>query len=124
MQLRARGKVFVTGKGPSTRYHLTSASEVPKLRSRLLHEVIALKLIRDPSLIDRARDRLDRLRKSNPAARRYHERWRELLSGPRPALLRAITEDSEAASDLRKESPLTTLLDPRERQRVLQRLYG
>jgi hypothetical protein len=120
--LRMRGQVVVIGKGPATRYHVAAPSDLPKLRSRLLHEAVALKLVRDPGLVERAQDRLDRLRKSNPSARRHHDRWRELLAGPPAALLRAITEDSEAASDLRKQSPLTTLLDSREREHVLERL--
>ena len=46
----------------------------------------------------------------------------DLIAGPRTTLLRALTEDSEAAAELRKESPFTTLLAPDERKRVLQRL--
>jgi hypothetical protein len=124
IELRARGKVVVEGRGRATRYHLASGNERPRLRSRLLHEAVALKLVRDPTLIDRARARLAKLRETNPSARAYHQRWSELLAGPREALFRALTEDSESAADLRKESPFTTLLKPDERSRILQRLHS
>jgi hypothetical protein len=124
LDLRARGKVLVEGRGPATRYHLVSGNELPKLRSRLLHEAVALKLVRNPSLIDHAQQRLERLRSTNPSAHRYHARWRALLAGPQTALLRAMTEDSDSAADLRQESPFSTLLTPRERERVFKRLHA
>lgn len=122
LRLRAQGRVVVEGRARATRYHLASGTEAPKLRSRLLHERVAVKLVRDPGLIERAKARLDKLRSTNPSARRYHARWAELLAGPPEALLRALGEDSEAAADLRKESPFTTLLDRQERESVLGRL--
>jgi hypothetical protein len=50
----------------------------------------------------------------------YHDRWEALLDGPLPALLRTITENSEQAEALRKESPFTVLVTPRERRRVFE----
>lgn len=123
LELRARGQVIAEGKGRSTRYHLASGNELPKLRSRLLHQAVAIKLVRDPSLVERARHRLVKLRDTNPSARRYHSRWSDLLAGPPEALLKALSEDSEAAADLRQESPFTTLLEPKERERVFKRLH-
>jgi hypothetical protein len=123
LDLRARGKIVVQGGGRSTRYLLAAGNELPRLRSRLLHEAVAFKVVRDPSLIDKARERLSKLRDTNRSAQRYHARWNELLCGPPEALLRTLTEDSEVAADLRKESPFTTLLAPRERERVLRRLH-
>jgi len=121
--LRAQGRVIADGQARATRYLLVNSMELPKLRSRLLHERVAVKLVNDPALIERARSRLEKLRGTNPSARRYHARWAELLGGPREALLRTLSEDSEAAAELRKESPFTTLLEPRERARVLRRLH-
>jgi len=124
LDLRARGKLIAQGKGRATRYLLASGNELPKLRSRLLHEAVAHKLIRQPGLLALAQSRLEKLRASNPSARRYHSRWSELISGPRTELLRALTEDSDSAADLRQESPFSTLLATDERKRVLQRLGG
>ena len=122
IDLRARGIIVAQGRGRATRYALATGNELPKLRSRLLHQAVALKLIRNPGLLQLASGRLDKLRAANPSARRYHARWNDLIAGPRATLLRALTEDSEAAADLRKESPFTSLLAPDERKRVLQRL--
>ena len=121
-ELRASGEVVVVGRGPATRYQIATGSDLSRLRSRLLHEAVAMKLLRRPDLVDRATNRLALLRKSNPSARRHHDRWRDLLAGPRTALLRAMTENSDSASDLRKESPMTVLLDPKERERALSQL--
>jgi len=41
-----------------------------------------------------------------------------LLDGPLPALLRTMTEASEQADALRKESPFTVLVTPAERRRI------
>jgi len=122
--LRAAGKVVVRGLGPATRYHVASGNELPKLRSRLLHEHVARKLVREPDLVERARVRLAFLQSKNPSARAYHRRWMELIEGPRDALLRALSEDSESAADLRQESPFSTLLAPSEREQVLGQLGG
>lgn len=122
LDLRARGKVVVEGRARSTRYRLASGNALPELRSRLLHEAVARRLVRDPALLDRASKRLERLRSLNPSARRYHDRWQSLIAGPRENLLRTLGEDSEASADLRQESPFTTLLDRAERERVLHQL--
>jgi hypothetical protein len=50
----------------------------------------------------------------------YHDRWEDLLDGPLPALLRTMTETSEQADALRKESPLTVLVTPEERRWVFE----
>ena len=66
------------------------------------------------------RERLNKLRAVNPHGRVYHDRWEALLDSPLPTLLRAITESSEQAETLRKESPLTILVTPEERRRVFE----
>lgn len=110
-------------QSPCSLRRIDESLELPTcLRSRQLHQAVAHKLIRDPGLLEFASARLDKPRAANPSARRYHARWNDLIAGPRTNRLRALTEDSESAADLRKESPFTTLLAPDERKRVLQRL--
>jgi hypothetical protein len=92
------------------------------LRSRRLHETVAARLRRDPCLIAAARARLDLLREVNPHGRIYHDRWQDLLDGPLPAVLRMLTEDSEIADAMRKESPFTALVTPADRRHVLESL--
>lgn len=119
--LRARGSVIVEGRARATRYHSTVRND-GALRSRRLHEVAARRLLREPGLLDIARARLDELRTVNPHGRVYHDRWHELISAPRERLLKAMTEDSEAADALRKESPFTILVPAKDRRRVFQAL--
>jgi hypothetical protein len=117
--LRARGAVTKSGSARSTRYYLTGGRiAAAELRSRLLHERVAERLVRRPELKAQAIKRLDVLRKVNPSGRRYHERWAELLESDMPRLLRAMTEDSEQAAVLRRESPFTILYDPEQRRRM------
>lgn len=122
-RLQARGLVLAEGQARSRRYHwIGGRSGLTALRQRRLHEMIALKLIDQPELIEKARRRLARIARSNAAGRPYHERWLELLEGPRHGLLRKMTEDSEEAELLRKESPFTALVDGDERRELFQKL--
>lgn len=121
-RLRQCGQVTVEGYGRATRYHAVGQQNRATLRSRRLHESVAARLRRDPRLIATARARLNLLRQVNPHGRVYHDRWQALLEGPLPAVLRMLTEDSEAADAMRKESPFTVLVTPAERRRVLESL--
>jgi hypothetical protein len=118
--LRARGAVTMEGHARATRYHARARTDVAALRSRRMHESVAKLLIRDPSLRTRALQRLAKLREVNPHARRYHDRWHELLQGPLVETLRIMTEYSEMADALRKESPLSVLVTPGERKRIFE----
>ena len=116
--LRLRGVLTVAGCGRATRYHSAVGTTPADLRSRRLHESAARRLVGNPDLREQVRARLGQLRRVNPHGRVYHDRWQELIDGPLPRLLRAMTEDSEQADALRKESPLTTLVGPAERRRA------
>lgn len=118
--LRSRGLLTVQGRGRATRYYSAARTDPVARRSLRLHESVARRLARDPALREQARARLEQLRDVNPHGRIYHDRWEHLLDGPLPRLLRVMTEDSETADDLRKESPLTILVGPAERQRAFQ----
>lgn len=120
--LRGRGQVVAEGRGRATRYHAASRHDIGALRSRRFHESVASHLRREPALVEHARVRLAFLREINPHGRVYHDRWQELIDGPLPRLLRTLTEDSEAADALRKESPFTVLVRPTERRRILAEL--
>lgn len=116
--LRAEGHIAVEGRGRATRYHASTRNDVAALRSLRLHQCAARRLAGDPDLRRVARERLLRLRRVNPHGRVYQDRWGALLDGPMPALLRAMTEVSEQADALRKESPFTVLVTPAERRRI------
>jgi len=116
--LRAQGALIREGKARATRYHARHRIDLPVLRSRRMHESVARRLLREPALRLQALERLDKLRAVNPHGRRYHDRWFELLQGPLPDVLRVMTEHSEAADALRKESPMSALVLPAERKRI------
>lgn len=106
---------------PGPRYHLVGGRiGVAELRSRLLHEQVAKQLLRDPRLKGRAFKRLKTLRRVNPSGRAYHQQWAELLESDMLKLLWIMTEDSEPAAALRRESPFTVLYDPTLRQRLFK----
>ena len=79
---------------------------------------MAQRLARDPSLREVALERLQKLRRVNPHGRVYHDHWAALLEGPLDQLLRTMTEVSEQADALRKESPFTALVTAEERRSV------
>ncbi len=116
--LRSEGRITVEGHGRATRYHALERTGVAELRSLRMHQHAARRLAKDPALSAQARERLGKLRRVNPHGRVYHDRWESLLNAPLPALLRAMTEDSEQAAALRKESPFSILVTPEERRRV------
>jgi hypothetical protein len=116
--LRAQGALIREGKARATRYHARKRTDLAVLRSRRMHESVARRLLRDPALRVLALERLDKLRAANPHGRRYHDRWYELLQGPLVDVLRVMTEPSEVADVLRKESPMSALVLPAERQRI------
>jgi hypothetical protein len=118
--LRSEGRLTVEGRARSTRYHGSARTDLATLRSRRLHQSAAARLARDPSLRDQVLARLQKLRQVNPHGRVYHDRWSVLLEGPLPALLRTMTEDSEQADDLRKESPFTALINAEDRRRIFE----
>lgn len=118
--LRSEGRVTVEGRGRATGYHAASQADVAALRSLRLHQCAARRLAKDPSLRSVVRERLAKLRKVNPHGRVYQDRWEALLDGPLPALLRTMTETSEQAEALRKESPLTVLVTSGERRQVFE----
>jgi len=117
-RLRSEGEVAVEGRARATRYHVIGPTSSAVLRSRALHRKVSEKIVRHPDFRERGLQRLAKLRTVNPHGKRYHDRWLTLLEGPLPTLLRALNEPSEQADTLRKESPLTVLVDPVERERI------
>ena len=122
-KLMGEGRVFKEGHARATRYHAAeNGLSLSALRSRRMHEAVAARLIHKPALLENARARLQFLRQANPYGGVYHDRWAELLGGPTEPLLRVMTEPSEQADTLRRESPFTTLVLPGERERIFESL--
>jgi len=84
-------------------------------RSLALHRAIAAKLRADPSLLNIARDNLDRWSQQQGRSQPYWDAWRRFLDGPFEDLLRLLEEDGEQMTDMRQASPFAGVLTPRER---------
>jgi hypothetical protein len=122
-KLISTGRIVREGRARATRYHAADHGlGIAALRSRRMHEVAADQLIRKPALLEKARERLRFLRQANPHGGVYQDRWAELLGGPMEPLLREMTEPSERADTLRRESPFTTLVPAGERERIFESL--
>ena len=95
-----------------------------ELRSLRLHEVAARRVLADTDLLDVVLTRLVVLGRANPQGASYHARWRALLTDRTPdgvaRLVAVMTEDSEAAASLRRESPFTVLVPKTERERIFR----
>ena len=109
---------LLTPEERSKIYEGFARADVAVMRSRRMHESVAKRLLREPALAVQALERLEKLRVANPHGRRYHDRWQELLQGPLVEVVRVMTESSEMADVLRKESPFTVFVSPVERQRI------
>lgn len=92
--------------------------ELAEERSLALHRAIAERIRRDPSIVGRARDRVDGWLADRSVAEPYARRWKALLDGPREALLAALVDQGQAARDLRQTTPFAFVVPPRERWRL------
>ena len=117
-RLRVQGVLICQGRARSSRYHARARTDLPALRSLLMHTAVASRLLREPAIRLQALERLQKLRSVNPQGQRYHDRWEELLHGPVADTVRAMTEVSESSDALRKESPWTVFVSPQERKRI------
>jgi excisionase family DNA binding protein len=93
-----------------------------QLRSLWLHRAVAGRIARDPSAtLRRAEKHARRRLAGDPASgsARWLRRWLELLDqGPEP-VMQALTASSEAALELRQNSPFAGVLSEPERLAIL-----
>jgi hypothetical protein len=83
-----------------------------------VHRVVAERL--DESLVEEARERVERLAREGHLHPRYAERWRELLSLPIPEIAAAIVTDDQEGRDLRQNGPFAGVLNEQERRRIIE----
>lgn len=83
-----------------------------------LHAEVARRLRDDPSLIERARERVRGWLETGDVAREYAVAWRDALDGSLDELCALLVDDGERARALRQVSPFAGALDPRERWRI------
>jgi hypothetical protein len=86
-----------------------------ELRSLAYHRAVAERLRKDPTLIDRARSRVEAWMRDPDRSPGHARAWKALLDRSLDELLAFMTEDSERARELRQSTPFAGFLSPRER---------
>ncbi|RLA54443.1 MAG: hypothetical protein DRR42_01755 [Gammaproteobacteria bacterium] len=121
-RLRAIGRIRAIGRGRATRYvNHESDHTISDLRSKMLHIEVGRRLIRRPSLVDGARQRLQRMYQSAPYSKNYLDRWAELLAGPLENVLQVLGAEDEESKALRHVSPFAGILSENERLKILRK---
>jgi hypothetical protein len=87
-------------------------------RSLALHREVLALLERDPTLLGRARARVQQWIDDGSVHEHYALRWSQLLAGPFDALRTVLLDRSEHARALRQVTPFAGFVDPRTRWRI------
>jgi len=90
-------------------------------RSLALHRAVAERLRADPSLIERARRRVEDWLRGGTIARPYAEAWRDVLAGTVDDVAGFLEDPGDRARQLRQASPFAGFLDARTRWSILRR---
>ena len=86
-------------------------------RSLAFHRVIARRLVRDPAVLERARERV-KLWLAQTPDRPFARQWEKVLAGNTESVASFLISRSEPAEELRQSSPFAGVLDARERWRI------
>jgi hypothetical protein len=101
------------------RAHSTfSDYRIVEVRSLAMHAVIALKIMRNPSLLLKTRANLSRWRKNGQKTSSWTSQWEKILDLPVPMIAALISEISERGVRLRQQAPFPGLLTKKERSRI------
>ena len=90
-----------------------------------LHHAVAGRLVRDPqAVMDLARRNLDTLSRRHPSAQPWIQAWRRALDKGPAVVLQILTSPSEAATELRQNSPFAGVITQAERRKVLASFHA
>ena len=92
--------------------------------SLALHRAVAQRLLEDPALVERARERVAGWLRNGPVARPYAEAWQAILAGPVEVVAGFLADPGERARQMRQTSPFAGVLDPRTRWSIWRRARG
>lgn len=90
-------------------------------RSLALHREVARRLVEDPAVVARARERVRGWLADDSAARGWATVWLEELDRPVSEIASLLCDPGPRARALRQCSPFAGVLGPRERWTVLRR---
>jgi hypothetical protein len=89
-----------------------------ELHSLAYHRLVAERL--DDTMVERARSRLSRWRRSGRLHDRWAEAWDQILAAPEADIRKAISADTPEARALRQTSPFAGALTEQERRRLVR----
>ncbi len=99
-----------------------SSHRLHEARSLAMHAAIARKIEREPALLKKARDNLQRWRQleAHQPTPKWLKEWNALLKRRWSEIASLIMEPSERAARLRQSSPFAGLLSAVERKRIYE----
>lgn len=86
-----------------------------------LHRAVARRLLEEPVLLERARQRVSAWLRDGSVARSYAEAWQAILAAPAEEAASALVDPGERARQLRQTSPFAGFLEPRMRWAIWRR---
>jgi hypothetical protein len=92
--------------------------ELAEERSLALHRAIVARLRDDPSLVDRAQERVKEWQQQGSVAAPYVSAWQELLATDLQTLCERLVSPDEAARALRQVTPFAGVVEARTRWRI------
>ena len=89
--------------------------ELAEARSLAIHREIAERLLRDESIVARARATLRRWSAEGHISSHYADAWERWLSRRPDEIAAFLADEGEQARALRQNSPFVGIVDPRQR---------
>lgn len=94
--------------------------QLSESKSLALHTAVAAKLLADPQVLHRARERAAAWLRDGSAHRWYADAWLQVLAGQPAQIAEFLTDVGQRACALRQNSPFAGALTAQERKAVLQ----
>lgn len=91
-------------------------------RSVAYHGAIAEKMLRQPEVLEAARQRVAGWLEAGEPAPFYARKWAEILARDLSQVAAFLTERSELAIELRQSSPFAGALSPQERWKIFREI--
>lgn len=96
--------------------------ELTEKRSIALHEEVARRIRRDPTILVRARQRVEQWLRDGSTHPYYVRAWQKVLDGGIDEVCHTLVDPSEFAASLRQASPFAGVIDPKTRWAILRKL--
>ena len=94
------------------------AHRLAEERSLALHRAVADRLLEDPSVLERARQRVRGWLATGDVAAYYATQWDAVLAGSLAEIRAFLVDESEHARAMRQATPFAGAIDPRTRWRI------